>query len=130
MPRLRATSAPWGAVAAALDSEAFAKAVVHTAGFRFAELTDIYSARFLPGSVKYGDLPGLLPLRAPQPLWLAGESLATVGDVTAAYNALDQPTPDEDPHTQFPLERTYTEWSLSEFAAIGVDMAAGSAARG
>jgi hypothetical protein len=41
---------------------------------------------------------------------------------TYRYNLLDQPTPDEDPWMQFPLERTYTEWQLSEFAATGVDL--------
>jgi hypothetical protein len=39
-----------------------------------------------------------------------------------AYNAIDQPTPDENPCSQFPLERTYTEWKLSTFATTGVDM--------
>ncbi|MEP0847055.1 MAG: hypothetical protein HRF50_09575 [Phycisphaerae bacterium] len=38
------------------------------------------------------------------------------------YNALNQRTPDEDLHAQFPLERTYTEWKLSAFASGGVDM--------
>jgi len=38
------------------------------------------------------------------------------------FNAFDEPVPDEDLWKQFPLERTYTEWSLSEFAAGGVDM--------
>jgi hypothetical protein len=41
---------------------------------------------------------------------------------TYRYNALNQPTPSENLHDQFPLERTYTEWKLSEFAAKGVDM--------
>jgi len=43
-------------------------------------------------------------------------------DGTYAYNAIDEPTPTEDPWHQFPLERTYTEWKLSEFADGGVDM--------
>jgi len=43
-------------------------------------------------------------------------------DGTYQYNAFDTPTPNEDPHTQFPLERTYTEWKLSAFANGGVDM--------
>jgi hypothetical protein len=38
------------------------------------------------------------------------------------YNLLDAEAPDHDPWTQFPLERTYTEWKLSSFAAGGVDM--------
>ncbi len=43
-------------------------------------------------------------------------------DGTYRYNAIDEPTPDEDLHTQFPLERTYSEWSLSAFANGGVHM--------
>lgn len=43
-------------------------------------------------------------------------------DGTYRYNELDQPTPSENPHMQFPLERTYTEWKLSAFANGGVDM--------
>lgn len=43
-------------------------------------------------------------------------------DGTYRYNALNERTPSEDPHTQFPLERTYTEWKLSAFANGGVDM--------
>jgi len=38
------------------------------------------------------------------------------------YNTIDAPVPDEDPWTQFPLERTYTEWKLSAFADGGVDL--------
>lgn len=38
------------------------------------------------------------------------------------YNAIDERVPDEDPWTQFPLERTYTEWKLSSFGAGGVDL--------
>ncbi len=43
-------------------------------------------------------------------------------DGTFRYNAIDQRVPDENLHTQFPLERTYTEWKLSAFANGGVDM--------
>jgi hypothetical protein len=43
-------------------------------------------------------------------------------DGTYRYNAIDAPVPDENPHTQFPLERTFSEWRLSEFAETGVDM--------
>lgn len=41
---------------------------------------------------------------------------------TYRYNKLDEAVPDEDLWTQFPLERTFTEWSLSAFAQGGVDM--------
>jgi hypothetical protein len=43
-------------------------------------------------------------------------------DGSYRYNALDEAAPSSDPLTQFPLERTYTEWKLSAFANGGVDM--------
>jgi hypothetical protein len=43
-------------------------------------------------------------------------------DGTYWFNPLGEPVPDEDLWTQYPLERTYTEWKLSEYAATGVDM--------
>lgn len=43
-------------------------------------------------------------------------------DGTYRYNALGQSVPDENPHSQFPLERTGSEWKLSAFANGGVDM--------
>lgn len=43
-------------------------------------------------------------------------------DGTFIYNAIGQPSPTQDPHEMFPLERTYTEWKLSAFASGGVDM--------
>jgi hypothetical protein len=43
-------------------------------------------------------------------------------DGSYRYNAIDEPSPTDNPWQQFPLERTYTEWKLSEFAATGVDM--------
>ena len=43
-------------------------------------------------------------------------------DGSYRYNALDTPVDSEDLAHQFPLERTYSEWRLSDFAAGGVDM--------
>lgn len=43
-------------------------------------------------------------------------------DGSYRYNSIGEPTPDEDPWAQFPLERTFTEWKLSEFADGGVNM--------
>lgn len=43
-------------------------------------------------------------------------------DGTYRYNLIGQPAADMDPWAQFPLERTYTEWLLSDFANGGVDM--------
>ncbi len=50
-------------------------------------------------------------------------AISRLADGGYEYNAADAPAPDPDPHAQFPLERTFTEWSLSDFAAsAGVDM--------
>lgn len=49
-------------------------------------------------------------------------AVSLMPDGTYRYNALDQPPPSEDLNHLFPLERTYTEWKLSEFASTGVDM--------
>ncbi|MCP4758476.1 MAG: hypothetical protein GY894_02895 [Planctomycetes bacterium] len=51
-------------------------------------------------------------------------NLATTrqADGTYKYNSIDKRSPTSDPWQMFPLERTYTEWKLSEFATSGVDM--------
>ena len=46
---------------ALVDAAAFA-----TDGFRFGRVTSLEDAAFLPGGAKYGDLPALLTLAAPQ----------------------------------------------------------------
>ncbi|MGZ3455514.1 MAG: hypothetical protein ACXVEF_38265 [Polyangiales bacterium] len=43
-------------------------------------------------------------------------------DGTWTYDPAGTPAADPDPHAQFPLERTYSEWKLSSFAAGGVSM--------
>ena len=52
-------------------------------GFRFADLTRWQDAQFVPGAVKYGDLPGLLMLSAPHPMWV---DETPIGHVAAAWN--------------------------------------------
>jgi hypothetical protein len=54
------------------------RAIVDTKGFRFAGLDSYLHPDFLPGAVKYGDLPGLLALSAPR-LWIAGEKTVPDG---------------------------------------------------
>jgi len=54
---------PWAAHRSAVD-----RAVILTDGFRFAQLADAWDRDFLPGAVKYGDLPALLALGLPTPL--------------------------------------------------------------
>ena len=71
--------AGWGnagpivAAARALAGEAIDRAAVDTNGFRFGKVLDYRDPMFLPGGAKYLDVPGMIALNAPHPLWLAGE---------------------------------------------------------
>jgi len=106
-----------------------------------AGLTDVPSfyanAMFVldPTGTRRGPRLDAQPLHdlIPSPFHRTGEFCGTCHDVgnvavtllpngTYRYNALDTPAPSDDPWTQFPLERTYTEWKLSAFANGGVDM--------
>lgn len=49
-------------------------------------------------------------------------AISRLPDGTYSYNTVDAQSPSSNPWLQFPLERTYTEWKLSAFAAGGVDM--------
>jgi len=82
----------WVAAARAQAGAAVDRAVIDTAGFRFAKLTAIDDPDFLPGGAKYGDLPGIIALSAPLPLWLAGEDNQPPPLVAAAYKVADQMT--------------------------------------
>jgi dienelactone hydrolase len=76
----------WITAAAAQSGSAVDRVVVDTSGFRFSGVSEFSDASFVPGIVKYGDLPGLLALGAPHKLRLSGESdLPAV--VKAAYAA-------------------------------------------
>jgi dienelactone hydrolase len=81
----------WVAAARAQAGAAVDRAVIDTAGFRFVQLTAIDDPDFLPGGAKYGDLPGMIALSAPHPLWLAGEGPQPPPVVAAAYKASGQP---------------------------------------
>lgn len=78
------TVGPIAAAAGAMADDRLHTAAIDTAGFQFAELDRFDHPMFTPGMVRYGDVPGLLALNAPRPLWVAGEA----GDVAeAAYGA-------------------------------------------
>lgn len=81
---------PLVAVAAMLAGDVVTRVALETDGFRFANLEDYRSAQFLPGAVKYGDLPTALALVSPTPLWLRGEpSLSGIEGVTLALEGGD-----------------------------------------
>ena len=69
---------PVAAAVRAVTGGAIAKAAVETKGFRFGQLLDYRDPMFLPGGAKYLDVPGLLCLASAQPLWVAGESDASL----------------------------------------------------
>ncbi|HVA47202.1 MAG TPA: acetylxylan esterase [Pirellulales bacterium] len=82
---------PWVAAAAALAGPAIDHVAIDTAGFRFQRLSSFDDPAFLPGAVKYGDIPALLALSAPRPLWLAGEKGEAAALVRKSYAAAGQP---------------------------------------
>ena len=84
-------SGPLAAAALSIAGESIDRAAIDTGGFRFARLDDIHDAEFIPGSVKYGDLPGLLSLAAPTGLWLGGEDNESAGMVRSAFEAAGKP---------------------------------------
>ena len=82
------SSATAAAVAAGEKLDSF---VVHTDGFRFASASHYSDPSFLPGAVKYLDLPGLLAQRAPHPLDVVGDDrLELVTDVYHAAGAANE----------------------------------------
>jgi dienelactone hydrolase len=88
---------PWVAAARAQAGGAVARALVDTRGFRFASLKSWRDPDFLPGALKYGDLPGILALPAPAALWVVGEggrvpdAARPFGSLSAAADALAGP---------------------------------------
>ena len=78
------------AAARAIASNQIDKAAIDTEGFRFANITSYRDPNFLPGAVKYGDLPSLLALSAPNSLWISGENGAVPKSLRSAYASTDE----------------------------------------
>lgn len=78
---------PWVAAARVVCGADIDRAAVDTAGFRFRGLNSYRDPQFLPGAVKYGDMPVLLALSAPHPLWVGGDSAEKLAATTATYHA-------------------------------------------
>jgi len=72
------------AAAAVHAGDAVRRLAIHAGGFRFASITNFRDPMLLPGALRYGDVGGLLALRAPLPLW-SGEPLPSLA--TAAYRS-------------------------------------------
>jgi dienelactone hydrolase len=80
-------STAWAALAAASAPDLVDRSAFMTDGFRFASVTSMEDAAFLPGSVKYGDLPAMLGVLAPKPVWVAGETAGSLGLTAGVYRA-------------------------------------------
>jgi dienelactone hydrolase len=80
-------AAAWVAAARAQAGAAIDRAAIDTGGFRFAEINALDDPNYLPGVLKYGDLPALVSLSAPHPIWVAGEGSTAPELVEAAYHA-------------------------------------------
>jgi hypothetical protein len=76
------------ALAAATIKPALAGAVIDTNGFRFASLQDQWDPMFVPGAVKYGDVPALLELCAPLKPAILGENGKSGGAEAVAAAAV------------------------------------------
>jgi dienelactone hydrolase len=63
----------WVAAAKAIAGDKIDRCVIDTGGFRFANLAEFAHPDFLPGSVKYGDVPALLALCVPGAMFVTGE---------------------------------------------------------
>lgn len=81
----------WVAAARAQAGSAIARAVVDTAGFRFAQVAALSDPDLWPGGAKYLDLPGVLSLSAPGPLWLSDAGAEAAPVLRAAYQSAGSP---------------------------------------
>ncbi|MDA0349137.1 MAG: acetylxylan esterase [Verrucomicrobia bacterium] len=79
----------WVAAARAVSGDVVTHAAIDTDGFRFVKLKDIRDTDFLPGGIKYDDLPGMIAVSAPAKLWLSGESDEGKKFVNATYQYLN-----------------------------------------
>ncbi len=82
-------TAAWALPTAVIAGPQLTRAAVDTAGFRFADVDHYSHPDFVPGSVKYGDLPALMALRAPYPLRVAGEQGRVPEVAAGAYGSVN-----------------------------------------
>ena len=105
---------PLVAAARAIAGESVDRAAVVTDGFRFTQLTSFRDPLFIPGVVKYGDVPGLLSLSAPQPLWIGGEGESVPEIVTKTYEAAGAADKVSTSGDRQDLSQAAVEWLISE----------------
>ena len=81
------TAASVAAAARAIAGAEIDAAAIGTGGFRFSTIGSFDDPLFVPGGVKYGDLPALIALQSPGPVWVAGESADSLALARSAYRA-------------------------------------------
>ena len=73
------------AAATSLAPKAVHQLACDTEGVRFAYLKDVWDINFVPGAVKYGDVPALLSLCAPVKTTIFGETRDSVAGVATTF---------------------------------------------
>lgn len=76
---------PLAAAATALAGDSIDKTVIISDGFRFENITSYRDPNFIPGAVKYGDLPGLVDTAFANDVWIGGEDPASFKAAQAAF---------------------------------------------
>lgn len=71
----------FAAAAAAQSGQAIDRLAIDMASFSFADKTNIRDIDFVPGAVKYGDLPGLLSLAKPSTIRIGASGKRPTGDI-------------------------------------------------
>ena len=67
-------ASPWAVLARAMIPGRIKKLAIDDGDFRFADLKSWRDPDFLPGAIKYGDLPTMLGLGGSNPVWMANRS--------------------------------------------------------
>ncbi|QDT59083.1 Acetyl xylan esterase (AXE1) [Stieleria bergensis] len=81
-------AAPAAIAAASLASRAVDQLIVRTDGVRLGNVKHYSDVNFVPGAVKYFDLPGLLALRAPAATTVLGETQEKLQITVDAYGSV------------------------------------------
>ena len=76
---------PIAAAAVGIAQSQVNQLFVDTDGFRFAKLDDVWDANFVPGAVKYGDVPALLSLCSPVKTTVVNETEKGIAPAVATF---------------------------------------------
>ena len=81
----------WAVLARAQAGPLVDAAALLTGGFRFASVASLDDPSFLPGAVKYGDVPALVAAAAPSAVWLGGEDERSAALARDVYRSAGSP---------------------------------------